>query len=45
MDKRKYEVLSFDCGGYILLLLHTLLRTKSPSAVASTSEKILISIR
>lgn len=45
INETKYEVLCFDCGGYILLLLNMLLRNEYPSAVASTSQKVLNLIR
>ena len=40
IDGPKYEGLSFDCGGYILLLSYMLLRVQSSCVVASASQRV-----
>ena len=42
LDGPKYEVLNFDYGVYILLLLHVLLRIESPCVVAIASQRVII---
>ena len=44
LDGPKYEVLNFDCGVYILLLLYVLLRIESPCVVAIASQRVIISL-
>ena len=40
IDGPRYEGLTFDCGGCILLLSYVLLRVESPCVVASASQRI-----
>ena len=42
IDGPEYEVLSFECGGYILLLLYVLLRSEYPCVVATANERVLV---